>query len=230
MGQRARSLGLIGLVMATTVAASATPVGAPTARLVPVTSNESNALATLKELVISQEKFRTGLKIDEDQDGVGEYGSIGELAGVCWLMRHWVGVGWPQWPPLLPLAFQTIDADGFATSSGYHFVIFLPNNAVAPVGLKDVPFGGAAPQVDPNNCEKRWCAYAWPVNLGVGATTALFVNQSGVILRTKMDACQYNGATAAPHYSAAFAATGMQSPLAIPPVSGVDGNTWSPVP
>jgi hypothetical protein len=84
--------------------------------------------------------------------------------------------------------------------------------------------------VDPNHCEKMWCAYAWPVNLGVDGNTVFFANQSGVLLRSPMDVCQYNGAGCGPAYSAAFTYYGMQAPLAIPPYSGMDGNTWSPVP
>lgn len=79
-------------------------------------------------------------------------------------------------------------------------------------------------------CENLWCAYAWPISLNTTGTRAFFVNQGGVVLETSMNAVQYFGVGCSPAYTAAFSAAGMNLPVATPPLQGVDGNDWIPIP
>jgi type II secretory pathway pseudopilin PulG len=192
-----------------------------------LSANESNAISTLRNLVTSQAQFQSASNMDEDQDGTGEYGSLGEMSGLSNLQRNGVGIAAPLNPPILPATFQTIDANGFATKSGYQFVVFLPD--AGPAGLPDVAAGGPAAAIDPDNCEEMWCAYAWPIDHGTTGNRAFFVNQRGEILQTKMDAAVYDGAAASPPFDAAFTGAGdMGLPVAIGAV-GNDGNTWTPL-
>jgi prepilin-type N-terminal cleavage/methylation domain-containing protein len=217
---------LVELVIVASIAAvwatMAVPAPPPPSQ---IDVNQTKAIAVLRDLVRLQAKFQQGCHMDEDQDLIGEYGSFGELSGACNLMRHGVGIAAPLNPPLLP-RFKTISVDGFVLHSGYLFVLYLPDNAVAMVGLPDVAGGGPHPSVDANNCEQLWSAYAWPATLGTTGRRAYFVNQSGIILQTGMTACQYNGPMVTPPYSAALSTYGMNAPLAIPPVCGQDGNAW----
>jgi len=48
----------------------------------PYTTAEIGAIATLSNLVIAQALFQSTARADEDNDGVGEYGTLAELAGV----------------------------------------------------------------------------------------------------------------------------------------------------
>lgn len=107
-------------------------------------------------------------------------------------------------------------------------MIYLPDGALNPVGLKDVALGGPSYAIDPNHCESLWCAYAWPAEFGVTGKRAFFVNQTGKVLQTDLMVTQYTGAIASPPYSAAFTAAAMNAPLALPPSIGLDGNTWVP--
>jgi hypothetical protein len=214
------------MTLASTPAATAIPSEASRRPNV----NERLAISTLRDFVRQQRIFRVAALMDEDLDGVGEFGSLGELSGATNLVRHGIGITSPLNPGLLPPVFQSIDILGHATSSGYRFVIYLPDGSVPPTGNPDISGGGAHPNVNPNACELLWCAYAWPVSLGTTGNLAFFVNQNAQILTTIMDVTQYNGPGAVPHYSAAFTAAGMSSPLAVPPYAGVDGNTWIPVP
>ena len=123
-----------------------------------LSANESNAISTMRNLFTSQAQFMTSANVDEDQDGGGEYGSFGELSGFTNLVRNGVGVAAPLNPPLLPVTFQTITAQGFATKSGYFFAVYLPN--AAATGVRDVAGGG-------ERCVAR------AVGLSSGARTAV---------------------------------------------------------
>jgi prepilin-type N-terminal cleavage/methylation domain-containing protein len=231
MVKRNEGFTLIELMIVIAIIAIIAAIAIPNLLSARLSANESNAISTLRNLVTSQAQFQSASNMDEDQDGTGEYGSFGELSGLSPLTRNGVGVATALNPPILPATFQTIDANGFATKSGYLFVIFLPNNAAAPVGQKDIAGGGPAPACDPDNCESMWCAYAWPIDLGTTGNRAFFVNQRGEILQSKMGALQYSGAApaGAPGYTAAYAGVGMNQPVALPPVLGQDGNDWTPL-
>ena len=220
---------LIELMIVIAIIAIIAAIAIPNLLSARLSANESNAISTLRNLVTSQAQFQSASNMDEDQDGTGEYGSFGELSGLSNLQRNGVGIASPLNPPILPATFQTIDANGYATKSGYLFEVFLPNNAAAPIGQKDVAGGGPNPAVDPDNCESMWCAYAWPIDLGTTGNRAFFVNQRGEILQSKMNAVQYSGAAAGPPHSAAYTAVGMNQPVALPPVAGNDGNDWTPL-
>jgi prepilin-type N-terminal cleavage/methylation domain-containing protein len=219
---------LIELMIVIAIIAIIAAIAIPNLLSARLSANESNAISTLRNLVTSQAQFQSASNMDEDQDGTGEYGSFGELSGLSNLQRNGIGLAAPLNPPILPATFQTIDANGYATKSGYLFVVFLPNNGTPVLGLQDVAGGGPG-AADPDNCESMWCAYAWPIDLGTTGNRAFFVNQRGEILQSKMNAAQYTGAAAGPLYSAAFSAAGMQSPVALPPAAGVDGNDWTPL-
>jgi hypothetical protein len=190
-------------------------------------NNEAKAIAALRKLAHRQAQFRQAVLMDEDQDGIGEYGSFGELAGVVDLVRHGVGTPAPLSPPLLRAPFDAIGVNGFVTKSGYLFVVFLPDANFTPAGLHDVAGGGPNNAVDPDHGESLWCAYAWPVSAGTTGDRAFFVNQTGVVLATTMDTVVYTGVSYAPVYDAAFELTNMDSPLAISPLVAVDGNEWT---
>jgi prepilin-type N-terminal cleavage/methylation domain-containing protein len=218
---------LIELMIVIAIIAIIAAIAIPNLLSARLSANGSNAVSTLRNLVTSQAQFQSAANMDENANGTGEYGSFGELSGLSNLQRNGVGIAAPLNPPILPATFQTIDANGFATKSGYLFVMFLPDNATPPAGLADVAAGGPA-AVDPANCETMWACYAWPISFGNTGNRAFFVNQRGEILQTKMDAAQYNGTGAAPTFDAALTAADMGAAAAIGAV-GQDGNTWTPL-
>jgi prepilin-type N-terminal cleavage/methylation domain-containing protein len=221
---------LIELMIVIAIIAIIAAIAIPNLLSARLSANESNAISTLRNLVTSQAQFQSASNMDEDQDGTGEYGTFGEMSGLSNLQRNGVGIAAPLNPPILPATFQTIDANGFATKSGYLFVVFLPDATAPPAGLCDVAGGGPNNNIDPNNAESMWCAYAWPIDQATTGNRAFFVNQRGEILQTKMDgAPPYDGTTTTPAFDAAYTVAGdMQSAIAIS-VVGVDGNTWTPL-
>jgi prepilin-type N-terminal cleavage/methylation domain-containing protein len=226
MIKRNEGFTLIELMIVIAIIAIIAAIAIPNLLSARLSANESNAISTLRNMVTSQAQFQSASNMDEDQDGTGEYGSLGEMSGLSNLIRNGVGVAAPLNPPILPATFQTI-TNGNATKSGYLFCIFLPNNANA--GLKDVAAGGPAPAADPDNCEAMWCCYAWPIDLGTTGNRSFFVNQRGEILQTKMDTLQYNGTVSVPAFGAAYTAADMSTAVALPPAAAVDGNTWTPL-
>jgi len=217
---------LIELMIVIAIIAIIAAIAIPNLLSARLSANESNAISTLRNMVTSQAQFQSASNIDEDQDGTGEYGCFAEMSGKCNLTRG--GLNSPLNPAILPATFQTISAQGYATKSGYLFVMFLPSAANPPVGIKDVANGATPPAgVDPNNCEAMWCCYGWPADAGTTGNRAFFVNQRGEILQTKMNnGTPYSGTTVVPTFGAAFTAADMSAPIALPPLVATDGNTW----
>jgi prepilin-type N-terminal cleavage/methylation domain-containing protein len=225
MVKRNEGFTLIELMIVIAIIAIIAAIAIPNLLSARLSANESNAISTLRNMVTSQAQFQSASNIDQDQDGTGEYGSLGEMSGLSNLQRGGVGIAAPLNPPILPATFQNITG-GFATKSGYLFVVFLPD--ATPAGVPDLAAGGPGATVDPDNCEAMWCCYAWPIDLGTTGNRAFFVNQRGEILQSKMDLVQYNGAAAAPPYSAAYTGADMSTAIAIS-TQGNDTNTWAPL-
>ncbi len=222
---------LIELMIVIAIIAIIAAIAIPNLLAARLNANESNAIATLRNLVTSQAQFQSAANMDDDRDGTGEYGSFGELSGAVAMNLRAAGIGsaTPLNPAILPATFQTIDANGNATKSGYLFRLFLPDNAAG--GVQDAATtGGPGAGVHANNAEVMWCAYAWPVDFGSTGNRAFFVNHRGEILQSRMaGTTKYNGSTVMPVQTAAFTGTGLMSdPPAISAV-GIDGNTWTPL-
>lgn len=161
-----------------------------------VAANEAAVEALLHDLVLAQARFQARARSDDDGDGVGEYGSLGELAGFVA-----VHGGARLDPPLLP---QLDQGDrGRYEHMGYFLRVHL-----------------AADDTDLE--ETAWCCYAWPVQPGAGRT--YFVNQLGDILANEES--PYGGdlepAPAAAYREGAEALTGDAAVNA----KGNDRATW----
>lgn len=193
-----------------------------------IAANETSAISTMRNLATSQAEFMTSKAIDVDTDGAGEFGTFGEMSGATLLNARGVGPGAVLNPPILSSKFQAIDGQGRARKSGYLFLIFLPNAAAA--GVAEVAGGGPGAGLDANNCEMYWCCYAWPVQDGTTGKRAFFVNHSGEILQTSMDATAYDQ-NQNPAWDAALIGVNgnMGDPAAVAGVNAQDGNVWRPV-
>ena len=137
-------------------------------------SNETTAIATLRNIISAQAQFQSTARADENNNGVGEYASFGELSGG-------VGVrdGEKLIPPVLSSAFRKVE-NGRVRRNGYYYRIFLAR--AGGDGVSEQRDGGfRAYEVDPRLTETTWCAYAWPVQRGVTGERCFFVNQAGDI-------------------------------------------------
>ncbi len=197
-------------------------------------ANESAAIATLRNLTSAQAQFQASTVVDQDGDGIGEYGFFSELTGA----RPLRGSKLHLEPPVLSSAFAELVADGQGGAvvgrSGYWFQIWLPEARGA--ALSDCEDEGDLRLVslDAEGLERRWCAYAWPMEAGRTGLRAFYVDQEGDILEIANTGDGYSGLPAgggrAPRFDAALEHEGrFSSKASSAGRPAADGNTWRPV-
>jgi len=191
-------------------------------------ANERVALATARQGIASQSQFQQGARIDEDADGTGEYGGFVEMAGGVVRRRGHVQAS-PHGrlvPAVLHNTWQTLNAHGEGTRSGYLYRIYLPGSG--GVGVGEPTEGFPADSVATDLAETTWCMYAWPEKYGTTGTRTYFTNQGGDVLWT--DASAYSGPGAGPAPDAAYLpeVRGRIVGRAAIGLKGVDGNVWQP--
>ena len=196
-----------------------------------IAANETTAIGNLRELASAQSQFWSGAAIDDDLDGMGEYGFFAELAGSTPLngRANGNGIVTPLDPPILSTRFGIVDANGRTTSSGYVYQIYLPN--AAGTGVPEGAGGGPTGAENANNCELYWCAYAFPIVSGASGNRVFFVDQRSEIFQSRMDSVRYDDTLGAPTWDAALSAVGgtMSDPVAIGGLASQDTNSWTPV-
>ncbi|HYE06481.1 MAG TPA: hypothetical protein VEL07_13280 [Planctomycetota bacterium] len=106
----------------------------------------------------AQIQFQAGGYCDQDGDGVGEYGLLGELAGVR---------GTPASPDIRLTLLGADYADGH--HDGWRYAIHVPDRI--GVAVREPALAGPrASDADAADAQERaWVAYAWPVAAGDGA-------------------------------------------------------------
>jgi hypothetical protein len=178
---------------------------------------EAAAIMALQQISAGQAQAQAGAVIDVDEDGVGEFGYLGELSGRQSLIGSRLGE----------------IRDGAALVLGYHVRVFLPD--AEGNGVAESSNGGCDPKNPPNpeNCEKRWCAYAWPEGNGGPRGRVFFVNEEDEILASDNtgDGQGYGGLSKAPRGNAAYVIEGGDggSKKAARNCRGSDGGFWRPV-
>jgi prepilin-type N-terminal cleavage/methylation domain-containing protein len=208
---------LIELMIVIAIIAIIAAIAIPNLLSARLNSNETAAIATLRNIISAQSQFQSTARADENNNGVGEYGSFGEMSGA-------VGVrgGSVLNPPVLSTAFRAVNASR-VSRSGYLYQMYLP--LASGAGQAEAATGGyAAGVLDADVSETTWCAYAWPANYGNTGNRTFFVNQGGDIIAT--ESSTYTGATG-PGANSAFTGTGATiTGNAATGATGRDGNFW----
>jgi prepilin-type N-terminal cleavage/methylation domain-containing protein len=217
MKTRETGFTLIELMIVIAIIAIIAAIAIPNLVSARLSSNETAAIATLRNILSAQSQFQSTARADENNNGLGEYGAFAEMSGS-------VGVrgGGVLQIPVLSAAFRNVQ-NSRVTRSGYNFQMFLP--IASGAGQAEQPTGGYTPGIiDPALAEVSWCCYAWPVNHNGSGNRTFFVNQTGDIIAT--DDSAYTGASG-PASNAAFRGTG--NTITGPSASGAtgrDGNFW----
>jgi hypothetical protein len=145
-------------------------------------------------------------------------------------------------PSVITDAFGALDANGYATRSGYHFQMWLPGpTAGATPGYGEAPggggvgVGGGAPGPagfpDSDNAENMWCSYAWPVRAENSGNRAFFVNDEGLIYQCQNNsAAPFSGTLTPPDFGEAYVdPADMASGLRIGTAGGNANTIWVPI-
>ena len=72
---------LIELMIVIAIIAIIAAIAIPNLLSARLNSNETAAIATLRNIISAQSQFQTTARADENNNGVGEYGFFGELSG-----------------------------------------------------------------------------------------------------------------------------------------------------
>ena len=209
---------LIELMIVIAIIAIIAAIAIPNLLSARLNSNETAAIATLRNIISAQSQFQSTARADENNNGVGEYGTFAEMAGGIGVRGN-ANLN----PPVLSTAFRTVNGNGEVSRSGYVFQIFLPSSTGA--GLAEEANGGADSNVDSDVAETTWCCYAWPANYGNTGNRTFFVNQGGDIVATEDS--DYSGTGNGPDANSAFSGSGTTITGNVATgLTGRDSNFW----
>lgn len=198
-----RGITLLELLIILIVIAVIVTIALPSLLSSRMSANESAAIGTIRQILQSQVQFASRREADLNVNGTGEFGTFGEMSGNVAVRAASGGTRFLD-PGVINPSFRAISPVGEMLRDGYYFRIYLPG--VGGQGITELPGGGAAPGVDPDQAEATWCVYAWPANYASTGRRTFFANQLGDILFT--DSATYTGPGAPIPPGAAFVQPG----------------------
>ncbi|MEZ6037580.1 MAG: type II secretion system protein [Planctomycetota bacterium] len=213
---------LIELMIVTTVIGVLASVAVPNLLSSRVAANETAVIATLRAVATAQAQFITTSVLDTDGNGIGEYGTFGELGALEPLRGGTTPIG----RNLLSASVAKVEPTGWASHHGFHFAMYLPDASGAGVPA----LAANAATIDARLSQGRWTCIAWPNNLGQTGTRTFFVNEQGLLLQARE--ATYSGTASVPAAGAALlggAATQIDLAGLAANTVGADGNRWTVV-
>jgi prepilin-type N-terminal cleavage/methylation domain-containing protein len=220
---RERGFTLIEMMVVVAIIAVIASIVVPNLLSARLSSNETSAIATLRTLIAAQAAFQKTTTADANVNGVGEYGTFGELSAA-------VGVRGGNFlrPPVLSTAFRDVNVNGEIARAGYQFALYLPDPT--GLGLAEVAGGGPPAGIDPDVAETTWCCYAWPTNYGSSGSRTFYVSHAGDLVFADVPA--YSGPGNGPEAGAAMMSGGLVNSImgrVATSTTGRDGEFWRPV-
>lgn len=194
-------------------------------------ANETATIGTLRSLASAQAEFQARQIVDQDADGMGEYGFLVEMAGSVIPRDAAIALD----PPSISQALGNVDAGGVVTKGGFVYVMFLPGGGGAEIQEPALgAFPAAGVPADANFQETRWTCYAIPQTVRNTGNRAFVINQQAeVYATTNVGVQNYDLVNIAPllaNPDAAYEAgvTNIGGKFAVGVGAGQDGGTWVP--
>jgi len=140
-------------------------------------------IGRLRRIAKAQREFASRAYVDEDQDGVGEFGSFAELCAVPGSSaRHTV-------PPLavLPSGYSRVNpTGGVERAEGFTFVMLLPSTNGSPI--RESPGGGFPDgMISPDYSERAWLCVALNLRRTGNSGWSYIVTQDGIVYGTNRE-------------------------------------------
>jgi prepilin-type N-terminal cleavage/methylation domain-containing protein len=224
-----RGFTLIELMIVVAIIAIIAAIAIPGLLRSKIGTNESAAIGSLRSVTTAQEQFKQQNIVDQDADGMGEYGWFGELSGGQAVRVS--GLKMNQ-SPFIAAILGVKDAGGRAQKSGYYYYMYLPAGAGTAIGEVSAAASSVAANADTQ--ETRWAVYAWPNTRGQSGNRCFHTNASGEVYASAANTVQYSTSSVSPAAMAAYDAAGSASNLdtgiglAAGSLTAVDGNVWVP--
>jgi len=156
--------GLGGLLMMAAIAV-------PNLQQARVEANEAAAVSTLRAIQTAEHTFRSNGLRDDDGDGDGEFGFLGELLGQPRPGEKRARSA----TPLVSGGFQRQGSD--YSRGGYRFRVYLPAEDGSPIGENEK--AARLQRVDGDLAETVMVVLAWPVSKGMSGHRAFYLDGEG---------------------------------------------------
>ncbi|MHC4600569.1 MAG: hypothetical protein ACYS47_16355 [Planctomycetota bacterium] len=180
------------------------------------------AVDQLRKIAKAQEKFKAQARVDQDGDGVGEYGLLPELAGAPLPGPHRESAAGQ-----ISGVFRQPTALGYVEKYGYYFALFLPGRGWGDaLDGRGIPRKSKAAFADAQ--ERCWIAYAWPAVRGRTAR-GIFVATSAGVFRAENTTARFSGEVKMPQPISALSGRSLESLLPLPREASISGETWERV-
>jgi prepilin-type N-terminal cleavage/methylation domain-containing protein len=215
---------LIELMIVIAIIAIIAAIAVPNLLAARMSANETATVSTLRTITTAQAQFQRAGYADENNDGVGEYGTMGEL-GASVLVRGTTRYAVAD----LSASLAVVGTSGEVSRNGYLFRMYLP--LAGGVGFQEIPGGGMTPGVlDPTTASVNWCVYAYPEHYAGSGNRTYFANERCELTTTTDPRYQLTGCPAIEAGAALRVGdiTHITGAIAVG-TRGADGNLWKAV-
>ena len=221
--RRMKAFTLIELMIVIAIIATIAAIAIPNLLRSRIAANETVTIGNLKTISNAQQQFQFATAVDQNGNGLGEFGFLTELAGRLTLR----GGLQTLTPPGITENLGITNANSEAIRTGYFYVLWLSEALVGSTNKGTTATLGSTTE-GVRIQELHWCAYAWPQDYGGTGGRVFFVDEEAHVHQA-IDS-DYDGSGSVPSTEANLAYTGtvFESRMASG-ATGNDGNTWSGV-